>query len=236
VSIAVALALGGAAPSPAAGQPYLALEYGHAFGTKEAVDGFSDTRFQPGPIGGVHLGLRERSHPFSSWQLSALRYEKRLTESGVEFGRLAVTSVLLGFGAHARRPGLGLGYHATIAVGVNVSSFEEGTFVRDLEQQYGADVKVEADWGFLLTLGGGLDLYLTEWACITSEVRLLLDKIGTTWTVGEGPNEVTIDEIDTFSMSHFQVTVGLLFWLGGMPKPAPRAGIQPSPAPPPVLP
>ena len=180
--------------------------------TKEALKGFEDTEFSGGAAYNGYLSLLF-SDDFSVGLL-VQNMSMDLEENGVGFGTLKVTPIIALIQWFTVPAYSGLGSHFGIGGGINITDFETGGFVTELEQLYGNDVKinVNTDNSFVFEVSAGLDYYFIPNLAIMVEGRLLIGNIDTTWLVTDGTTSTPIQDFDKFYFSNFQYSAGLRAW------------------------
>jgi hypothetical protein len=181
--------------------------------TSEALDGYSKTKFKGDTS--LHASLR-----FSSAEegglyvdLSFYRFKFGLEEEGVRFGDLNLTYVIVtpGGGFVSRKPG-GVGFFiGFLGLGILMTDFTEGPFIRDLEQLYGGQVTVETKKTVLAATLFPIkfDYVITKNIAIGASATLLLSNTGTIWRVDHEP----LEDFKKFYTSNWQIhgVVSLLF-------------------------
>lgn len=179
--------------------------------SSEAVKGFPYTELKDsGVYGGSFL---YRFNNGIALELCAEHLEMGLEELGTKFGTLKMTPIMLLFKIQGK-PETGRGFtgHFDIGGGVNITSFDKGKFITDLEKQYGVKFNISTDNSFIFELGGGADYFFTKFLSINLDARFLAGNVGTTWKVSGPTGTVNLTDINTFYASTFQILGGLRFW------------------------
>jgi len=197
----------------AAAQLSIGVSAGFAGGvTSEGVEGFSDSKFKPSDAYGASLRYRFKNGVFAG--VSAEQFRLGLKENGDALGSLTVQPALILVG-YQSKPANGRGFagHIEFGGGIGRTRFEKGPALIDLERQFpGAQLVVRTRNAGVGEFGGGLDYFISRYASLTSDFRLLFSNIGTDWAAeGYGYN-VTIPQISKFFASNGQVQGGIRLW------------------------
>jgi len=203
--------------SPAFAQPgnfSLGILGGKAIPTEnEAIDGESDTEFENNAVVGISMMYRFTNN--FALELFAEKMDLDLSEDeeeSVDIGTLTNIPVMLllkyqGIPA----PGKHLSGHIEAGAGINVSSFDIGGGIEELEDLADIDISIDTDNDLIYEVGAGLDYFLTDHFSINLDGKYFFGKTDATVKVsaiGEDP----VEESDDFKISNFQILLGLRFW------------------------
>lgn len=198
---------------PAAAQTSFGLMGGWAGSiTQQGLGGFAQTKFQKGPTFGGGFGHRFGNNV--SLELSASQLSMQLIEGGADLGTLRMSPIMLllrGQGKPAS--GKGLTGHAQLGGGINlIRGFEKGRSVTDLERRFGARMEISNRNSAIFEVGGGVDYFFNRHVSLTTDFRLLLGNVKTSW-VAVGRTSVPVEGFEKFLVSNGQALMGIRFWL-----------------------
>ena len=185
--------------------------YGKAWSiTADAVGEFEDTEFKNVSAKSASLMVVFPSNFALEFRVGQLAMV--LSELDEEFGTLNQNPVELLF-KYQRLPqkALGVGTHADVGLGFNMTNFQKGPFIKDIELLTGAIYRIETKQSFFADLGIGLDIFLGRFMSINLEGRVYFGNISSTWTAS-GPDSTNSDKYK-FYISNGQALIGLRFWI-----------------------
>lgn len=190
----------------------LGIQGGGVLGAQhEAVDGFEDTKFSPTLTYGG--GVMYRWNNGFAIELGVQRFRMTLKEDGEKFGDLTLTPAMLLLKYQGMpRDGKGLTGHVELGGGVSFSKFQEGPFIKDLEQSLGVNVDVSTKKAFVFEMGVGLDYFFTPHISLNTDVRVLLSQVSTNWNVQGSGGSGSVPDVDKFRTSNVQLLLGLRYW------------------------
>jgi len=203
----------------AAGVPAYAQLSVHATGgfagnvNKEAIGGFSETKF--GPTSAYGAGVNYRFKNGVSLGVNAEQLRMNLKEDKDTLGRLQLKPVLLTLGYQGKpktKNGRGVTGHAEFGGGRASPRFEKGSAITGLESQYRAQVRVRTTNTPVFSLSAGVDYFVSRHVSFTTDMRFLIANVGTSWAA-VGYRTVPIPNINKFGASTGQVLGGLKLWL-----------------------
>jgi len=179
--------------------------------TEEGVAGFGETKFKPTNAYGATFNYRFPSG--LSIGVRAEQFRMPLREGSDALGNLQMRPVMVTIGGQGRPPkGRGLTGHGQIGGGVSLCRFEKGSAITDLERMFGARVDVRTKTAPVFEMGGGLDYFISRHVSFTTDFRILLSNVGTSW-YAVGRQSVQIDNIEKFFASNAQAIAGVRIWL-----------------------
>lgn len=182
--------------------------------TSEGIAGFSETKFQRRTnVYGAAVNYRFRNS--LSLGVRAEQVRLKLEETGSELGTLKMTPLMVTFGAQGRPSGRGFTGHGQLGVGIVLSKFENGPWIKELESSYGnlVNVQVTTKNAVMGEVGGGLDYFLSRYVSLTTDFRLVFGNIGTAWNVTGGDVSLPVSGADKFYASTWQTLGGIRIWL-----------------------
>ena len=186
----------------------------------EAVEGTSttypDTEFKNSNVYGGSIMYRFPSG--FALELCVVEMAMDLEELGEDLGTLNMTPVMLLFKFQGM-PTNGIGFtgHADIGGGINFTSFDKGSSIKELEDDFSSfygvpvSVNVDTDDSFVFELGAGVDYFFIKNFSLSLDGRFLLGNVGTSWDVSVlGASEEM--DVDDFHISNFQGLLSARIW------------------------
>lgn len=178
---------------------------------KEGVPDFQDTKFSGAGTYGAALNYRKANG--LSIGLKAEQVTMTLREGTDEMGRLKLTPLMATLGYQGRpKEGRGFTGHAQFGGGIALAEFQKGLAITGLERQYGALIDATVKNAPVFEIGGGADYFLNRHVSLTSDFRILITMVGTSWAA-VGRQRVEIPDINKFNPSSAQILGGVRFWL-----------------------
>ena len=165
------------------------------------------------PTEAYGVSVNYRFHNGVSIGLRAEQFQMGLKESSDSLGVLKMRPVMVVFGGQGRpAKGRGITGHGQIGGGVALCRFEKGAAITGLERLTGATIVVSTKNAPVFEMGGGLDYFLSRHVSLTTDFRVLLSNVGTSWSA-VGRRAVLIPGIDKFFASNGQALGGIRIWL-----------------------
>jgi hypothetical protein len=163
---------------------------------------YTDTKFKGKQVYGGSIMYRFPSG--FAFELCAEKFSMDLNELGVDFGKLNMMPIMLLLKIQGMpKNEIGFTGHLDIGGGVSFNSFDNGSFLKELEETFGYNIKIETKDSFVFEIGGGIDYFFNKNVSLNIDGRLLISSIETSgWLI----------DANKLYANNLQVLLGLRFW------------------------
>jgi len=195
----------------------LGVTGGMAFmGADKAFNDYQDTKFKSGaafsfsPLYHFAPSALDVSFHFGAY---VGHHSMELTEQSASFGTLNSTEIMVvfGLGKYAFEPGTGF-LKADLGLGTAITSFDNGSYLNDVDAANGVKTNVSTDNAFALALSGEGGIFLTKSVSLSGQLLMLVENVGNRWTMTGNGETVPIKDFGDMLASSIQVQLSFRYW------------------------